>query len=222
MSAVPYYTRWIKFAQTLEDARRQAIALGSVMNVNPNVDPSIERFDGREVENFDELIADVRRALDFDEELLRGQRATRFDYRDGDLYSDARRSGGKGRVRRGGKGRAPGAAGTAAGGWRHAALARLERAIRAAKGGYSPEVHEAQDACYDDARIDANEVGAFEDEVRRKLLRSKDPETRSRAQRHLDWTAAMMSAVNESRAVNRGGGKARAVNLADAVRKLTR
>jgi len=62
-------------------------------------------------------------------------------------------------VPRGGKARRPGSN-------RKAALARLGAAIRRARGGYSQAVHEAQDACYDKARIPAAEVNAFEDAVR--------------------------------------------------------
>ena len=102
MTTAPYYARWVKLAQTLEDARRQAIALGSVRCVNPNQDPSVEQFGGTEALEFDALIDDIRAALDFDDDLARGERP-RLRYHEGELYSyDPRARGGKVRAARGG------------------------------------------------------------------------------------------------------------------------
>jgi hypothetical protein len=87
---IPYYSRWIQFAHALEEARAMAINLGSVQNVDADVDPSIERFGGTEAQLLELVFDDIREAFDFDDERVRGA-PMQLRYRTGELTGERRR-----------------------------------------------------------------------------------------------------------------------------------
>jgi len=119
--------------------------------------------------------------------------------------------------RRGGKGRA-----ARGGGGVDAAFAALGAAIRRARGGYSQEVHEAQDALYD-LGAPAADVDAFEDRVRHGLLAHRDPAVRRTTRAFVEQLRATQRAIGRGgKARTARGARRAAPDLADAVRKLVR